>query len=464
MGITEFDPTKIPSFATKVARILINEGFDCYLVGGAVRDNLLGQTLKDIDFTTNATPEELVKLDSFPKSVQINERFGTIAAIVSDEFGENHVVEITTFRSEEAYVSGRWPSIVKFGVSLEEDLSRRDFTINALAVDMMQILNGDEKIVIIDKFNGIKDLKENELKTVGSPLDRFSEDGLRSVRAIRFSSTLGLNIEAETYAAIKKTLHITKLVSIERFRDEFIKIINNSPKPSVGINLLLNTGILEIFIPELLEGIGTKQIKFHVHDVYDHSLACLDIADDKVKIAALFHDIGKPRCDTHDGHFYGHDQKGAEMTKEILTRLRFSTEFINKTVKLIENHMFYFPEENNWTDGAIRRFIARVGVENLEELFLLRIADAVCNIKNSWDSSEIIRLQSRVSDILLSDNAFKVSDLDISGEDVMSFGYSGREVGQILKSLLVLVVEDQKLNNNESLMEIVKNMKIGSNV
>lgn len=459
MSNTKFEADKIPGFALKVARILLNEGFDCFLVGGAVRDNLLGVVSKDIDFTTNATPEQLVKLDSFPKSVQINERFGTIAAIVSDEFGENHVVEITTYRSEEAYVSGRWPSIVKFGVSLEEDLSRRDFTINALAVDMKQVVNEEKEIYIVDLFQGVEHLFEKKLKTVGNAIDRFSEDGLRSVRAIRFASTLGFEIDQEMIDAILQTLHITKLVSIERFRDELTKIVYNSPKPSVGIELLRLTGILNLFLPELLEGIGTKQVKFHIHDVYSHNLACLDVADDKVKFAALFHDIGKPRCDTHDGHFYGHDQVGAEMTKVIMTRLRFSTEFISKTVRLIQNHMFYFPEENNWTDSAIRRFIARVGVENLEDLFLLRIADAVCNPKNSWDSSEIVRLQSRVSDILLYDNAFKVSDLDISGDDVMALGYNGKEVGEILRKLLEMVVDDQKLNSKDILIELAKKIK-----
>lgn len=456
----KFDSNKIPPFALKVARILLNEGFDCYLVGGAVRDNLLGKKLKDIDFTTNATPEQLIKLDSFPKSVQINERFGTIAAIVPDENGENHVVEITTYRSEEAYVGGRWPSIVKFGVTLEEDLSRRDFTINALAVNMSQVLNGERDIEIVDKHNGIQDLMSKVLHTVGDPVERFSEDGLRPVRAIRFASTLGLQISEETLNAIPKTLHITSQVSIERFKDEFLKIIMNSSKPSNGINLMKDTGILKIFIPELLEGIGVEQKKFHIHDVYEHNLACLDEADDSVKIAALFHDIGKPRCDTHDGHFYGHDKVGAEMTREILTRLRFSNEVIDKTEKLIENHMFYFPEENNWSDGAIRRFIVRVGEENIQELFLLRIADAVCNPKNSWDSTEIVRLQKRISEILQMDNAFKVKDLDISGNELISLGFEGKEVGEVLKWLLDIVVEDQKLNRNEELINLAKKWRL----
>jgi tRNA nucleotidyltransferase (CCA-adding enzyme) len=456
MNQFSFDKSKIPSYASKVARILINEGFDCYLVGGAVRDNLLGKKIKDFDFTSNATPEQLIKLDSFPKSVQINERFGTIAVIVNDDFGENHSVEITTYRAEEAYVGGRWPSIVKFGVTLFEDLARRDFTYNALAVDMKSVFFDDAEIKIIDNFGGLEDLKSNLVRAVGVPFDRFSEDGLRSIRAIRFASNLGHTIESETYAAIRDTLHITKQVSIERFRDEFNKIILNSPTPSIGIELLRNTGVLELFIPELLEGINITQKLFHVHNVYEHNLSCLDEADDRVKLAALFHDIGKPRCDTKDGHFYGHDQVGAEMTKEILTRLKYPNDVILKNYKLIANHMFYFPEENNWSDGAIRRFISRVGVENLEELFMLRIADAVCNPKNSWDSSEIVRLQSRVSDILMKDNAFKVTDLDISGIDLLGLGLNGKEVGDMLKKLLEDVVEEPSLNSNEKLKELAK--------
>lgn len=484
-----FDTKKIPDYALKVAKILLDDGFDCYLVGGAVRDNLLGLELKDVDFTTNATPEQLVKLEAFPKSVQINERFGTIAAIVEDEFGENHTVEITTYRSEEDYVSGRWPSIVKFGVTLEEDLSRRDFTINALAVDMKQIVqthtpyplipmesgqgeslhaesskadsvHSPSEIIIIDKFNGLEDLENKIIRTVGNPIDRFAEDGLRPVRAIRFASTLGLTIEKETFDAISKSHEITRQISIERFRDELMKLLLKSPKPSVGLHLLKETGIMELFIPELLEGVGVTQPKFHVDNVFEHILKTVDCADDSVKLSALFHDIGKPRANTHDGHFYGHDQIGAEMTREIMTRLKFSTVEIEKTVKLVECHMFYFPDNAQWSDGAVRRFMIKVGLDNLEDLFKLRIADATSNPKTGWDPTEIERLQLRISKVLEEDNALKITDLNITGHDLMALGLSGKDVGIVLKNLLEQVIDEPKLNTKETLIELAKNVKL----
>lgn len=497
----KFDATKIPIYALKVARILINEGFDCYLVGGGVRDNLLGITQYDIDFTTNALPTEIQKLESFPKSVQINERFGTIAAIVQDKFGENHTVEITTYRKEEDYTSGRWPAKVEFGISLEEDLARRDFTINSMCIDMKPIvqdyLDGKldkAQVEIIDLFGGQSDLENKIIKAVGNPIERFSEDGLRSIRAIRFASTLGLKIEPETYVAISKTLHVTEKISIERFRDEFLKIIYKSPKPSIGIRLLKDTGILKIFIPELLEGINVTQIAFHVHDVFDHSLETLDVAEDKVKIAALFHDIGKPKCDTHDGHFFGHDQVGAQMTKEILTRLHLPKDEVERNVILVREHMFYYPYnefdvkfvENKienfdltlsqkedelklirsdkfsqgWSDGAIRRFIRKVGVENIEDIFRLRIADATSNPKSAWDPTEIERLQYRISKVLEQDNAFKVTDLEITGNDLLELGFSGKKIGEVLNKLLELVMDDVSLNEKDKLIQIVKDRYI----
>jgi len=473
----KFDSTKIPEYALKVARILLKEGYDCYLVGGAVRDNLLGIYTHNYDFTTNATPDELIKIESFPKAVQINQRFGTIAVIVADEHGENFNVDVTTYRSESEYVGGRWPSEVKLGVSLGEDLKRRDFTINALTINMKDVIEGKE-VKIIDNFKGIKDLEDKIIRTVGDPMERFSEDGLRAVRACRIASNKEFTIEPKTYDAIKQTLHITKKISIERFRDEFDKILLKSVKPSVGLNLLKDTGILEIFIPELLEGLNVNQPKFHVHDVFEHALACVDKAEDKVKLAALFHDIAKPRCADGEGHFYGHDQMGAIMVREILTRLKYPKEQVEKTAKLIENHMFFYPysiyddpnfnseelkmkdrdEKLNigWKDNAIRRFIQRVGEENIEDLFRLRIADATCNPKSSWDPTEIDRLQARISKVLSEDNALKISDLDIDGNDLKEMGYNGKEIGDILQKLLDKVIDDPVLNEKSRLKEIVK--------
>lgn len=462
-----FDTTYVPSYAIKVARILINEGFDCYLVGGSVRDILLGQKNGfDIDFTTNATPEQLIKLDSFPKTVQINERFGTIAVLVQDETSlENFQVEITTYRKEEDYFGGRWPGKVEFGISLEEDLKRRDFTFNALAIDMKTLVansldpnDRDEQVKIIDLFGGLDDLRSGIVRAVGDPIERFSEDGLRPIRAVRFASRFGFQIESQTFDAIKTCLEITSKVSIERFRDEFVKMLMKSPTPSVGLRLMDETGILKIFIPELLEGKNVTQKLFHAHDVWNHCLACLDVAPDNIKIAALFHDIGKPRCDTHDGHFYGHDKVGAEMAKEILTRLHFSNNVVNRVSKLISEHMFFYPDDANWTDGAVRRFINRVGIENISDLFALRIADATCNPKHSWDSTEIQRLETRVAKILEEDSAMKVTDLNVDGNDLQAIGLQGKQIGDTLAYLLEQVLDDPKKNMKETLITLAKEL------
>jgi len=503
----KFDVTKVPEYALKVARILIKEGFECYLVGGAVRDHLLDLFVENYDFATNATPDVLIKIESFPKAIQINERFGTIAVVVPDEKGENHNVDVTTYRSEKEYAGGRWPSEVKFGVTLEEDLKRRDFTINSIAVDMKEVFSlidnlprdnkenleiipdstnpKDTEVSIypnlIDLFGGVLDLKNKVIRTVGEPMDRFSEDGLRPIRACRLASNKGFTIETKTFETIGKTLHIVKQISLERFRDEFDKILMKSPKPSVGLNLLRDSGILKLFIPELLEGINVNQPKFHVHDVYDHLLACVDVAEDRVKLAALFHDIGKPRCADGNGHFYGHDQVGSQMTREILTRIKYPKDVVERAVKLIESHMFYYPYSNaddpkysteedlvkdrndkmnqGWKDNAIRRFIKRVGTDNIEDVFRLRIADATCNPNSAWDPTEITRLQSRISKVLEEDNALKITDLDIDGNDLKELGLSGKEIGTTLNMLLEKVIDEPSLNKKDSLIGLINSKK-----
>lgn len=464
-----FNSKNIPDYSIKVARILIKEGYDCFLVGGAVRDNLLNIPVFDYDFTTNALPEDLIEIEAFPKSVQINKKFGTLKVLEKDVYGETQEVEITTYRKETDYIGGRWPDKVEFGVSLLDDLSRRDFTINAMAVDMKQFVDISDlddvdqstatDVKIIDPYGGLLDLESKIIKCVGDPMERFSEDGLRTLRAIRIATNLQFTIEDNTYNAISKTLHITKKVSIERFNVEFVKLLQKSSKPSIGIEYMRDTGLLNLFIPELLEGLNVEQKLFHSHDVYHHSLATLDIADDSIKLAALFHDIGKPRCDTKDGHFYGHDKVGADITKEILARLRFPNEIIDEVCLLIANHMFYYPtnsiDDITWTDSAVRRFINRVGVDHIEKLFKLRIADATSNPKNMWDPKEIEILQDRISVILEADNALKISDLDIDGNDLLALGYSGKNIGNILTFLLEKVLDDPKLNNKSLLLSII---------
>ena len=316
----------IPKYVQKVARILSKEGYDVYLVGGAIRDIVMGKTPHDFDLATNALPDEMLEL--FPKAVSTGAKFGTVIALVADVQGENKEVEVTTFRSEAEYIDGRWPSKVEFVNDLDKDLGRRDFTINAMALDLSSdLLDGQEverEWDIHDPFSGITDINMKLIRAVGTPIERFKEDGLRAFKACRLASQLDFEIEEETFSAIKESLPVAKQVSMERVRDEFMKLLLNSPKPSKGIELMRVSGLLNIFLPELLEGYGVEQKLFHAHDVYTHSIRTCDFAEDSVKLAALLHDIAKPRTDMGNGHFYGHDVVGVEMVETIMKRLKFS--------------------------------------------------------------------------------------------------------------------------------------------
>jgi poly(A) polymerase/tRNA nucleotidyltransferase (CCA-adding enzyme) len=460
----------IPDYVQKVARMLTKEGFKAYLVGGALRDVVLDIVPDDYDLATDAQPEQMLKI--FPKSVSTGARFGMVSALVPDEKGEIHDVQVTTFRSEENYVDGRWPSKVTFITDLDKDLGRRDFTVNAMALDLSEQSMDGENVVkeweIYDPFGGEKDLSDKLIRAVGTPLERFREDGLRAYKACRLASQLQFEIERETFDAIKEAVPVAKQVSMERIRDEFVKMLQHSPKPSIGIELMRNTGLLEVFLPELMEGVGVEQLLFHADDVYHHSLNTCDVAPDRIKLAALLHDIGKPRKDMHNGHFYGHDVEGANMTEEIMKRMKFSNEEIKRTVALVRNHMFFYPyvhdgmteeeakktEEKAWTDAAIRRFVSRVGEENIEDLFALRIADATANPKTAFNPEEISKLQERISEVRQKDVALKISDLKVTGDDLIEIGVpKGPKVGEILKQLLEKVLDDPLLNTKERLEE-----------
>lgn len=464
----------LPDYVQKVARMLTKEGYKAYLVGGAIRDIALGKVPYDWDLASDAKPEEMLKI--FPKAVSTGARFGMVSALVPDEHGEIFEVQVTTFRSEEQYVDGRWPAKVEFIGDLDKDLGRRDFTINAMAVDLgSRELSGEEIEIeweVYDLFDGMADIERKVVRAVGTPLERFSEDGLRAFKACRLASQLQFTLDQETHDAIQQALPVAKQVSMERIRDEFMKTLLGSPKPSVGIDMMRQTGLLEIFLPELLEGLGVEQKLYHSDDVYWHSLRTCDVAQDNIKLAALLHDIGKPRKDMGNGHFYGHDQEGARMTKEIMKRMRFSNGEIEKTVALVRSHMFYYPhveegmdeeqvehiKTHEWSDSAVRRFIAKVGEENLEDLFALRIADASSNPKSAFNPDEIAKLQLRISEVREKDMALKVSDLEINGHELMEeLGIEkGPQLGEILNYLLELVLDDPIVNTRERLLEEAK--------
>ena len=414
----------------------------------------------------------------FPKSISTGAKFGTVIVLVQDEHGETYEVETTTFRSEAGYVDGRWPSSVKFVDEIDQDLGRRDFTFNAMAIDLSKLDLDDGKeekeVEIYDPFDGIGDIKKKVVRAVGTPLERFKEDGLRSFKACRMAAQLGFTIEEQTFEAIKESKAVAENISMERIRDEFMKMLLNSPKPSVGIELMRETGLLQIFMPELTEGVGVEQKLFHADDVYYHAIKTCDAAEDSVKLVALLHDIAKPRTDMGNGHFYGHDRMGADMAEQIMKRMKFPKSEIERTKKLIANHMFYYPhieegmsneekeniEMHRWSDSAVRRFIQRVGEENIDDLFKLRMADAQSNPYTSFKPDEITILQKRISDVRHQDMALKVTDLNITGKDLEQLGVGkGPKMGEILRELLERVLDDPLLNTKEKLSEIVKEIQ-----
>ncbi|MBN1331735.1 HD domain-containing protein [Candidatus Dojkabacteria bacterium] len=482
---------KIPLYVKRVADVLSENGYEAYLVGGSVRDLILGKDPSDFDIATNCAPDGLKKI--FPKTVDVGAKFGTVVVVMEDRDSERYNVEVTTYRSESDYVSSRWPSKVEFADKLEDDLERRDFTINALAIDLVNLDDSGASFdeVVVDMFGGINDLQEGLIRAVGNPKERFSEDGLRLVRACRLASQLNFTIETGTFEAIRELSYIIKNIAIERVRDEFLKVLYKSPKPSVGIELLRKGGLLEIFLPELVEGIGVTQPEFHVDDVYNHTLKVVDVSQDEIKLVALFHDIAKPKTYSKDEkgvHFYQHDIEGAKIAQEVMQRMKFPKKEIDRVALLVRHHMFYYPsadwrkqndqsinqehleklrreEQENyqsvggWSDAAIRRFISRVGgMDNVEDLIKLRIADASANPKSTFTDFEIDALQERISKILAEDSAFKISDLAVDGHDLLGLGIKGADIGKILNELLEKVLEDPTLNEKERLLNIVKEL------
>lgn len=455
---------KIPKEVQETIKKLEKSGFEAYIVGGCVRDLLMENPPaggpKDWDVATNAQPAEIQKL--FPDSFYENE-FGTVGIKVKkflpngNSEREHDVVEATTFRVESKYSDRRRPDEIKFAKTLEEDLGRRDFTINALALK----ING-KNIEIIDPFEGQKDLKNKIIRAVGRPDERFNEDSLRMMRAIRFYAQLNFSIEKKTETAIKKNAKNLKFVSLERIKDELEKIIL-SDNASEGINMLHETELLEYIIPELEKGVGIKQNRHHIYTIYQHSLLSLKHCPSQkleVRLAALLHDIAKPQTKRGEGEFatfYNHDHVGAKITEKILTRLRFSSEIIKKVKLLVDQHMFYYnPEEVG--ESSVRRLIQKVGLENMQDLIDLRIADRLGSGVPKAKPYKLRHLEYVIEKV--SRDAVSVKMLKINGSDLMKeLGIKpGPKIGAILDVLLSEVIEDASKNNKKYLLEQAKKL------
>ncbi|MEK7605292.1 MAG: HD domain-containing protein [Patescibacteria group bacterium] len=452
----------VPPSIKEVIQVLKNAGFQVFLVGGPVRNLLLKKPVKDWDFTTNAQPSEILKL--FPDAFYDN-AFGTVGIPVNKDTPDQTVIEVTTFRTEQGYSDRRHPDSVSWGKTIEEDLARRDFTVNAMAIALTtnyQLPTAN----IIDPFNGRQDLEDKLIRAVGDPNERFKEDALRLMRAIRFATQLSFSIEQDTLASITRDASLLKHIASERIHDEFLKILG-SDYPFEGVMLLKNTELLTYIIPELLEGVGVSQKRpgrHHTTDVFEHNIFSLKFCPSTnpiVRFATLIHDIAKPRVAAKDTEgfviFHNHEIVGAKMAAEIADRLRFSKRDKEKIVKLIRWHMFTVDE--HITDSAVRRFIRRIGVENVQDMMDLRIGDRLGGGTQTAESWRLKLFKKRVEE-QLAPAPFSINDLAIDGNDIMQELKikPGRQIGELLQKLFLEVDEDLSKNNREFLLKRLKEL------
>lgn len=436
----------IPQYVNRVIYTLETNGYEAFIVGGSVRDLLLGKEPSDYDITTNATPDEILELFTDYKTIFIGKEYGTVVVV---QLEGN--IEVTTYRKEGEYIDGRRPSEVFFTKDILEDLSRRDFTINSMAYN--------NKVGVLDPFGGKKDLDNKIIKTVGDPHERLREDHLRILRAVRFSSQLGFEIEEETRKACKSLGHSLKCISSERIRDELFKILL-SKVPSKGIILMKDLDILEVVIPELVDAVGFDQHNPH-HDknVFDHILCVIDNAPQvlSVRLAALFHDIGKPHTLTIDkdgiGHFYGHDKVGAEIGEQILIRLKASNDLISKVTTLVKEHMTHHAK---YKEKGLKKQISRVGKDEIFNLLSLQKADRICSSSNV-DITFLKEREELIKKILENNEPYEKKQLKIDGNDIISLGYTqGKEIGEILDYLMDKVLGNPELNQKDKLIKMIQ--------
>jgi poly(A) polymerase/tRNA nucleotidyltransferase (CCA-adding enzyme) len=446
--------TAIPPEIVKVVTTLEDAGYEAYLVGGCVRDIIIGKTPKDWDVTTDAHPEQIVAL--FPETY-CNNDFGTVG-VVNEETEDLwlKVVEVTPYRSESGYSDARRPDQVTFGVTLEEDLKRRDFTINAIAYRY-------KTDTIVDLFEGISDIDKKRIKTVGNPDERFGEDALRMMRAVRLAAELNFAIEPDTLTSITKNHENLKRISIERITEEFLKIINSSV-PMQGIVMLERLGMTPYIIPEIKDAIGCEQGGIHAYDVYEHILRTLQAAADKdfsteMRLAALFHDIGKPATRRTGGKnkhytFFGHEVVGARMTKQILERLKMPRETIDIVEKLVRWHMF-FSDPDLITLSAVRRTIVRIGQDHIEDLLNLRVCDRIGTGRPKEQPFRFRKYKAMVDEALR--DPISVKMLKINGDIIMdkTGEKPGKKLGYILCALLEEVLDNPGKNEEFYLLSRV---------
>ena len=435
----------------EICKELRNAGERAWVVGGCVRDTLLGQRVNDWDVATTAPPEKVLKV--FRRVIPTGIDHGTVTVL-----WKGGAYEVTTLRGEGLYSDGRRPDTVVFVEDIDRDLGRRDFTVNAIAYDPV---DGH----LADPFGGLTDMRDKVLRAVGEPSERFQEDGLRILRGARFVATLDFELEEKTEAAFRGALDTFRKVSPERVREEWLKAMK-ARAPSRAFEVMRRTGILEVTYPELLEQVGCEQNQWHAYDVWGHTMRVLDeSAPDPVeRIAALLHDVAKPRTrarsdKTGDWTFYHHEKVGADMAERWLRDYRFSNQERELVVGLIRHHLICYTSE--WTDAAVRRFIKRVGAQSVQPLLRLGEADALGKGRNVEEELAALKeLRARIDKTIEDGNALTTQDLVIGGKDVIEHleGGAGPIVGEILRTLLDRVIEDPSLNTRDKLMPMVEEL------
>lgn len=437
--------------ARSVCTVIRLHDKEAWLVGGAIRDLLMGNVPHDYDVATNATPAEITSW--FGHVIPTGIKHGTVTVMIGDD-----AFEVTTFRGESTYSDGRHPDSVHVVQTIQEDLSRRDFTINAIAYDPV-----DD--VFCDPFGGCADILLELIRCVGNPDERFSEDGLRCLRACRFSATLGFEIETETFRAIKRHLDTYEQVSVERIVSEFRKALK-ADRPSIAFWAMAKSGILSTTIPEFASSYGFQQNKWHAYDVFTHVMHVLDAAskDELVQFGALFHDISKPDCYaphkvTGDATFYNHEDRGAEVTREIMTRLKFSSAEIDVVSHLVKHHLL--PHDERLSGAALRRWVIKVGAEHVDRILDLAQADLEGKgpAVNQMPADFVKRFRERIAfQATKAPIVSKTGQLALNGKDIMAICdlKPGPEVGFLLMKCLEFVTDDPDRNTRDALTSFLQ--------
>lgn len=451
----------VPAEVTQITNRLHSAGYEVYVVGGCVRDILRGATPKDWDITTNATPEEI--LDVFDHAHYDN-NYGTVRIVNDTEKPHLKTVEITTYRTETGYTDNRHPDQIEFAESISEDLRRRDFTINALALNMEHVSRDNTVVVtpetLVDEHGGLVDLQKRRLRAVGDPKERFREDALRIMRGIRFAAQLSLEIDSDTHEAMRAEVKRLNDVAAERIRDEFEKIIM-CDNPKIGLDVANKVGALEIFIPELTDTVEVEQNQAHSYNLWEHLTRALQTAADKgwplhIRLAALFHDIAKVHTkewseERQDWSFHNHEVVGEQVTKDILERLKFPNKLVSQVTNLVRWHMF-FSDTDEITHSAVRRLIRNVGKDNIWDLMKLRRADRLGMGRPKEEPYRLRKYQSMIEEVIR--DPVSVETLAIDGNDVIreTEEEPGPRIGWILHALLDNVLDNPQINEKDTLI------------